>query len=201
MVKIEPPPPTRRANPSFLSLPIRTELLRIYTPGEKWKNTPISFRRMNGAIERFDHHLSQIDVSRGIHYSAESLRGCLVEIFGDDGILCCGTRRLGFIHTTSPLKLLDLRAEGAWRAGSVAAICTCTERVEPQKWSAFFYEEHLDVHGLAYHNAHNGDTSYALYERAEWALECLDEMELGDPRLRTRLLDAADELNLDFFEE
>jgi hypothetical protein len=145
MVKIEPPPPTRRANPRFLSLPIRTELLRIYTPGEKWKNTPISFRSKNGAIERFDHHLSQIDVSRGIHYSAESLRGCLVEIFGDDGILCCGTRRLGFIHTKSPLKLLDLRGQGAWRAGSVAAICTCTERVESQKWSAYFYEHTITL--------------------------------------------------------
>lgn len=126
----------------------------------------------------------------------------MVEVFGDDRIVSCGGRWLGSALTTRKFKLLDLRdPDGAWRAGSVSAICSCTERIDSQAWSAYFYATYLDIDGLIYGNAHNGATAFALYERADGALVKEQEMPLSDYRLRPRLLSAVESLGMTFVDE
>lgn len=199
MVRIDPPPPRRSVQPVFHTLPAGTRLLRIYDPGE-WNNTALTFRRTGGPKLRFDLHLSPEDESRGIHYSALTLEGCVVEVFGDDGMICTGTRRLGSLLLKRNLRLLDLRGEGAWRAGTTAAICSSPLHSESQSWARYFYESDAHLDGLLYPNAHNAADAVALFERAEEALLAEHDLPLADPRLRPRLLGAAEALNLIFME-
>lgn len=94
------------------------------------------------------------------------------------------------------LKLLDLRGEGAWQAGVNAAICASPLPAEPQQWARYFYKTYSEVDGLVYSNAHNAAVAYALFERADGALNVENDLPLADPRLRLRLLAAAAALNL-----
>jgi hypothetical protein len=199
MVRIEPPPPSRSVHPVFHALPEGARLLRIYDPG-RWNNTALTFRCIGGPLLRFDHHLSPEDQSRGIHYSAPTLEGCVVEVFGDDGFICPGERRLGSLLLKRSLRLLDLRGEGAWRAGATAAICSSTLPRQSQPWARFFYESDTDLDGLLYSNAHNAADAVALFERAEDALLVENDLPLTDPRLRLRLLSSAKALRLIFID-
>jgi hypothetical protein len=172
VVRIDRPPPRRPVQPVVHALAAGERLLRIYSPGE-WNNTALTFRRRGGPRLRFDHHLDPEqnleDETRGIHYSARSLEGCLVEVFGDDGLMATQDRRLGALRVECSLRLLDLRGEGAWKAGATQAI---------------------------YGHAHNGADAIALFERADGALSLEHDLALADPRLRTRLLAAAAALQL-----
>jgi len=197
MVRIEPPPPKRSVQPVFLALSAGERLLRIYDPGE-WNNTALTFRRSGGPLHRFDHHLNPGDESRGIHYSAQTLEGCLVEVFGDDGLISTRGRRLGSLLLRRSLKLLDLRGQGAWQAGANAAICSSSSPADTQAWARHFYESYADLDGLVYSNAHNGAVAYALFERADGALTVENDLPLAEPWLRLRLLAAIESLNLDF---
>ena len=197
MVRIDPPPPKRSAQPVIHTLPAAERLLRIYDPGE-WNNTALSFRRRGGPRLRFDHHLSPDDESRGIHYSAPTLEACVVEVYGDDGLISTGSRRLGSLLLQRSLRLLDLRGDGAWQAGATAAICSSPYHRDSQPWSRYFYESDTDLDGLLYANAHNAAIAVALFERAEAALMVENDLPLADSRVRLRLLAAAEALNLQF---
>ena len=199
MVRIDRPPPRRPVQPVVHALAAGERLLRIYSPGE-WNNTALTFRRRGGPLLRFDHHLDPEqnleDETRGIHYSARSLEGCLVEVFGDDGLIATQDRRLGALRVERSLRLLDLRGEGAWKAGATQAICSCPSRAISQEWARYFYESDPELDGLIYGNAHNGADAIALFERADAALSLEHDLALADPRLRTRLLAAAAALQL-----
>lgn len=136
------------------------------------------------------------DQSRGIHYSAPTLEGCLVEVFGDDGLISTQDRRLGSLRVDRLLRLLDLRGEGAWKAGATQAICSCPSRATSQQWARFFYDTDPELDGLIYGNAHNGADAVALFERADGDLILEHDLALADPRLRSRLLAAAEAVQL-----
>jgi len=199
VVRIDRPPPRRPVQPIVHALAAGERLLRIYSPGE-WNNTALTFRRLGGPRLRFDHHhdpnQNPEEESRGIHYSALTLEGCLVEVFGDDGLIATQARRLGALRVERSLLLLDLRGEGAWKAGATQAICSCPSRAISQEWARHFYESDPELDGLIYGNAHNGADAIALFERAVGALRLEHDLALADPRLRTRLLAAAAALQL-----
>lgn len=195
MVKIKPPPPAKATNPIFFTLPTASRLLRIYSP-QPYGTQPCSFRSAGGAIGRFDHH-SPTDLNRAIHYSAATLEGCLVECF-QDGDVVTQDRRLAFLETTRSLLLLDLRRRGAMRAGTVAALCGTEDRSLSQSWARYFYDRYPDIEGLVYSNAHNQATAYALFERSQDALTCIQDRSLDDPALTVRLLAACEANNLVF---
>ena len=111
-----------------------------------------------------------------------------MEVFGDDGFICTGSKRLRSLLLKRSLRLLDLRGEGAWRAG------------DSQPWARYFYESNTDLDGLLYPNAHNAADAMALFERAENALLAENDLPLADPRLRLRLLSAAEALHLTFID-
>jgi hypothetical protein len=52
------------------------------------------------------------------------------------------------------------------------------------------------VDGIAYPNAHNQDVAYALFERAEHAVEVTADLLLADPLLRSQIRAIAEQCNL-----
>lgn len=204
MAIIRRPPPARTPRPQFHFLPTGTRLVRLFHP--KPHNTNALTFRTWGPLERFDHQLRREgkpcdNPERGIYYAGLTLSCCIAEVFGDIGVIECGELRVASPTTLRPLKLLDLRGQGAMRAGTIGGIASVPSRRLSQRWSVYFYESAVygDVDGLIYPNAHNGEDCLALYERAQDALDCADAdiMRLGSPALRAYLLDLADRFNLE----
>ncbi len=205
MVVVDPPPPQRRPNPLFHNLPSGSRLVRLFDPSRHGA-TATGFRSY-GPLLRFDHHRGREDgkpgddIERGIYYAAMTLSGCLVEVFGDTGVVDLGRHQVASPILRRDLRLLDLRRKGAMRAGTKAAIAKVSDRGLSQAWSRYFYETtkmYGDVDGLIYLNAHNDEEAIALYERASDALECPPQrvMRLDDEALRPAVLEAADDNNL-----
>jgi hypothetical protein len=197
VVLIAPPPPTRRPRPLHARLAAGSELYRIYNP-TRHNATRLGFRFV-GPLVRFDHHVEG-SVERGIYYAAASLESCVVEVFGDLGLVRFDELRVAKPLLRRELVLLDLRGRGALRGGTVAAIAMADHQLS-QQWSRYFYEHpeiYGEVAGLIYSNAHNGADAVALYERAHDALECsaTRDWRLDDPVVETELRTIAHENNL-----
>lgn len=204
MVQISPPPPQRLPSPIFYDLKKGEYLIRIFDPNS-YGTQALTFRHY-GPLHRFDHHRGSkpaADQERGVYYAAFTLSSCLVECFGDTGIIEIKGQQVASVEVIRPLKLLDLRGSGAMKAGSVSALAKVSERLLSQEWSRFFYER-VDLYGkldgLIFYNAHNDEEAIALYERASSGLSCPDDevMVLGDPQLRPAIQQAARENHLIF---
>lgn len=183
-------------------MPAGSCFYRVFNP-TRYGTRQLTFRR-NGPWLRFDHHPGEgrkreaVDhPTRGIFYGAPTLSCCIVEVFGDSRLIepeDLKDYRVAFIEVTRDLSLVDLVDE-AMTAGTIAAISGITSYKKSQAWSRMVYEkagfEHID--GIYYRAAHNGQTSYALYERAKSGLHCpaMNVLELGDPGMRIGLLDIA----------
>jgi len=177
-------------------LPSGTRLFRIFNPNDHGASA--TGFRYHGPHSRFDHHrghgppehLSASDPERGVYYAAFSLAGCIVEVFGDLGSIVFGDYHVAKPEAIRDLTLLDLRREGAMRAGSVAALAKIADRSLSQAWSRHFYD-HPEIFGtidgIVYFNAHNDDEAIVLFERAAGALVCPPErvLRLDDSNLRT----------------
>ena len=61
----------------------------------------------------------KLDPQRSVIYAGLSLSCCLVEIFGDGGVIRIEQQQLAFITLKDTLKLLDLRGSAAMAAGTV----------------------------------------------------------------------------------
>jgi hypothetical protein len=177
MVLISDPPPNRPISPEITILDSGTQLIRIYDPTQ-YSTQAITFRYY-GSINRFDHHqhphsLPAMDANRGINYWGLNLSCCLVEVFGDTGIIEIDRQQVAIVELTQSLELLELRGSGAMKAGTVAAISSVADRALSIGWSRFFYENtnlYSEIDGIIFSNAHNQDTAIALYERAESKLQ------------------------------
>jgi hypothetical protein len=194
-------------------VPAGEQLVRIFDPSRR-NATALTFR-WNGPRKRFDHHrgtgpdrLPGDDPDRAVYYGAwssdrgEAFSSCLVEVFGDTGLVTPGDFQVAMPTALRPLRLLDLRGHGAMRAGTVAAIAKCEHR-DAQPWSRFFYENaatYTEVDGLIYRNAHNDEPAVMLYERAEGALVCPDTsvVRLDHAGLRPLLMRSMRRNNLTF---
>ena len=190
MVQIVAPPPERPPCPIFHILPVGSSIVRIFNPN-KYGTTAITFRSF-GPLARFDHHRSsypQEDLERGAYYCALTLSSCLVEVFGDTGVIEITQECVCRPHLTHELKLLDLRGSGAMKAGSVAALSKIAERSLSQAWSRYFYEQpeiYPAIDGIIYYNAHNDEEAIVLYERASDRLTCSSEQVLPLSNLSLR---------------
>lgn len=190
-----------------MRVPAQMRLFRIFDP-TRYGATPASFR-FNGPRGRFDHqrgsgppsYAPTDDPERGVYYAASSLSSCLVEVFGDTGIIVFTELHVAKPKVIRDLDLLDLRAPGAMRVGSVAALAKTADRSLSQAWSRHFYEHPEvfgEVDGLLYFNAHNDEEAIVLFERAAGAIDCPDDqvLRLDDPDLRTIVEDIGRENNL-----
>lgn len=206
MVRIAPPPPSNPPSPTFYVLLVGKKIIRIFDP-TRHQARALTFR-FNGPRHRFDHHRGLItapqdDPDRGIYYAAFSLSGCLVEYFGDTGVIEIKDQCVGLIDITRPLKLLDIRDSGAMKAGSVSALAKTADRALSQQWSRYFYEHeniYSQIDGIIYYNAHNDEEAIALYERGQKGLACSQNqvIRLDSPKLRPAIQAAARENNLIF---
>lgn len=202
MVKITYPPPTRNINPQIIKLQPRTTIQRIFDPN-RYGTTATKFRYY-GPLSRFDHQrgtLPTVDQERGIIYAGFSLSCCLVEVFGDLGIIDVRQQQVARITFKQTVKLLDLRKSGAWDVGATASMVTDGRRKLTQAWSRYFYDYpnlYEKIEGLIFNNAHNGEDAIALYERAIAKIELAEVsiLNLNDPALRESLLAIASKLNL-----
>jgi len=199
VVHIPAPPPPRRPKPIFKTIRTGAFLVRLFDPTTSFGQTALTFRRF-GPLRRFDHqepHAGQpaSDPDRGIYYAAQTLSGCIVEVFGDTGLIACGEWHIARVWLVRPLTLLNISGRGAMRAGSVAALSKVPDHAVAQQWSRHFYEqpEYSQCDGIYYSNAHNDGPAFALYERAEDALDCPpgSVVRLDDPALRGELLRVA----------
>lgn len=125
----------------------------------------------------------------------------MVEIFGDTGVVDLHSHHVASPILQRDLRLLDLRHNGAMRAGTKAAIAKVADKSLSQVWSRHFYETpevYSDLDGVIYLNAHNDEDAIALYERAEDALHCTPDkvMRLDDEALRPAVLETADDNDL-----
>lgn len=120
-------------------------------------NRACSFR-WTGPLHCFDHQEPAGDGTDqqagrlGILYCGFSLSCCLVECFGDTGLIEAEGRQVALFETTRLIKLLDLQGNGAMRAGTVVAISGAADRQLSQKWSRYFYNCYHDIDGLIYTN-------------------------------------------------
>lgn len=173
MVQIHLPPPKRNVNPQYYTIESGTTIKRIYDPSRHGA-TATSFRHY-GPVSRFDHQKrvnkkAHHNPDRGIIYAGYTLSCCLVEVFGDDGIIDIEAQELATITLNQNLKLLDLRGDGAWNAGTVSAITNDGTRVLTQAWGCYFYENtqiYGQIGGIIFNNAHNSEEAIALFERVK----------------------------------
>lgn len=200
MARVDSPPPKSPPKSPIIHLWQKGRLLRrIYNPN----NHKAKARRFRteGPFVRFDHHITGSD--RGILYAADSLAGALAEIYGDTAGGPTDEYRYCALVPIRDLKLLDLRGNGAFAAGTIIAV-TATSHPLAQQWSRYFYDNvpiygHID--GILYPNAHNGDVAVALYELAEDGIESRPAFDrrLDSKTHRQELLDAIRETGLDVY--
>jgi hypothetical protein len=204
VVLLSLPPPKRGVSPVYRELSVGTTLVRIFDPTRH--NAEALTFRFNGPRARFDHHRGDgpartpsNDPDRAVYYAAwsddlsEALSSCLVEVFGDKGIVELGSFHVAMPRIVRTVRLLDLQGRGAMRAGTVAAIAKCDHR-QSQPWSRYFFETESTygaVDGLIYRNAHNDEPAVMLYERGQTALICHDDavVRLDHPALQPLLDD------------
>jgi hypothetical protein len=199
--RLKLPPPSRAIRPIVETCLLDTQLVRIYDPRPPHRASELTFRHF-GPLLRFDHHSlikdeAADDPARAIWYAAyEDLSCAIVETFADDQVIRPQYYRLAAPRIIEPLRLLDLRRNGAIRAGTTPEISKTGEYSYSWSWSRYWYQEHAceSVDGILYYGARNDGLCVALYERAESRLECNDcSIELGHPALRDELLRIADE--------
>jgi len=206
MVNLSPPPPQSAPRPILYQAPAGTAFVRLFNPTD-YGTRALTFRAY-GPLRRFDHHRGQApdgapgdDPQRSVYYAAPTLSSCIVEVFGDTGVISCGDWHIAWPHTIRPLSLLDLRGHCAMRAGTLAAIAKESSRALTQQWSRFFYERtdlYSTIDGLIFFNAHNDEEAIGLYERAKDAFVLLgtDTIRLDDLRIRPTLIEIANRNNL-----
>jgi len=175
MVRVALPPPDarRRISPIHHTLPVGTDVFRIYDPDAPHSPRDGKAFRWRGPYARFDHQRGTSGRERrGIWYGGLTLSCAVVEAF-DSGFVDLGTKRLARVRTTRETLLLDLRGRAAMRAGTVAAI-SAGDHALSQPWSRYFWEHpeiYGELDGLFYLSAHNGQPAVALYERGRDGLE------------------------------
>ena len=206
MVEIAPPPPKiLPIEPALSSIDKGECLARIFDPTTRHNTNALTFRH-HSPLERFDHqqysrNAPSTDEKRGIYYAGFTLSCCLVEVFGDKRTIEVGNYCVASVQLKRPLSLLDLCGTPAMTNGTVYALSGVPERDLSQDWSRYFYDNYniyTKVDGIIYPNAHNGDLSLALYERAKDALSCSpsDVMPLNHKALRTDIRKVAQENGL-----
>jgi len=188
----------------IFTLPQTSEILRIYDPTSYGAHA-LSYRNY-GPLHRFDHHrhpngAPAIDADRAILYGGLSLSCCIVEVFGDTGIIEPGTKWIAVVNLQRPLILLDLREPAAMQAGTVAAVSMDADRNITQQWAKYFYDNpaiYGNIDGLLFSSAHNAEDAIALFERSEGALLLRrgTTMPLRDRAIATELLHIANLNNL-----
>lgn len=150
---------------------------RIYDP-TRYGALALGYR-FAGPFGRFDHHVAD-GTDRGIFYGAPTYEGCIVEV-SDDLLLDIGERRHAVLAVLRDIDVLDLRRNGAMRAGVDARIGKCSHD-ESQPWGRCFYDDVVygTPQGLTWLNSHNDAIAFAFFERTGPAFLVLSDVRMAD---------------------
>ena len=197
------PPPTVEVDPLFVNLDPKTILIRIYKT--RYGNA-LDFNHF-GSDGRFDHHEAKgkPNNKRGVYYISpitdstseddqiKALDSCLAEIAGETKIIDnrADVRKVCWVNANRPLKLLDLRGDGASRVGAYDEISPDPDRSRTQSWSRYFYQTYTDIDGIIYTSARIRVDAVILYERAENCLDLQDDVYMSDPDLYPLMIQLA----------
>ena len=134
-------------------------------------------RRQFGPLERFDHHTPDhaapaVDPDgRSILYMAPSLGTCGAEVFGDsrEANICASFRAIVALPSRTAL-LQELVGPPVMAIGALIGLSTGdVPRTRSQEWAQAIYEDHparVEVEGVHYLAAHDGQGAIALWDRA-----------------------------------
>jgi RES domain len=199
------PPPTAPVDPLFFSLDQETILVRIY---KMRYGSALDFNHF-GSDGRFDHHEAkrQPNNQRGVYYISpvtdstseddqiKALDSCIAEIAGGTKIIDnkAEVRKVCWVNANRPLKLLDLRDDGASRVGAYNEISPDPDRNKTQAWSRYFHQTYADIDGIIYTSARIRVDAIMLYERAETCLDLQDDVYMSDPGLYPLIVQLAQE--------
>jgi len=121
-----------RDEPLFHYMTLDQSVIRIFQK----TYSPVAGFNSWGPTQRFDHHLlpptapGHDPSGRAVYYGAPTLSGCLAEVFGDRKRIVLAERFVAQARLTRRICLLDLRGDGAFRAGTVAALGATPERAD-----------------------------------------------------------------------
>ncbi|GAB90827.1 RES domain-containing protein [Gordonia rhizosphera] len=133
--------------------------------------------RSFGPLHRLDHHIpapsgiaQNCPDNRSVLYVAGNLTTAFGEVFGDlRDAAVCPNYRVALVKPTSPIRVLDLRGEGAaMRIGALPSLATGDyPRPRTQEWARAIYEDQpvarRRVRGVYYHAAHSNGRALALW--------------------------------------
>ncbi len=113
----------------------------------------------------------------GVLYLGSTLKGCFIEaILRDRRNGAVGDypieeaellqRRYAEIVVTSPLSVVDLRADGRIRMGVPSDVVGATRQTLARTWSLAFYNHPAATDGIIYSSRLNDDANLAVYDRA-----------------------------------
>lgn len=106
-------------------------------------------------------------------YAASDITTACGEVFQDSRFIdvTSDDPYLAGFRLRRPVRLMSLRSNWPTRAGASQALASGA-RSSARGWSMAIWEDLRDIEGIEYDSAMNrGGTNYALYERAEDALE------------------------------
>lgn len=158
-----------------------------------------------------DHHLPTPDGEpqlsadgRSVLSVAANLITAFGEVFGDyPEASVCPNHRIALIRPTTPLRLLDLRGQGAaMRIGALPSLATGDyQRIRTQEWARAIYEDQPvageTVRGVYYNAAHTNGPAVALWDTTDDIDTVHDrhrvpqDLALADPRIWPRVVAAA----------
>lgn len=134
------------------------------------------YRRTYGPFSRFDHHepdpagnAQESPSGRSILYVARTLRGALVEVFGDlPAAAICSNYRLSLLMPVAVHQAQDLRSNGCMAIGALPGLCTAAlPRQETQACGQAIYEDRPagpDTSGIVYPGAHDFSSCQAVFD-------------------------------------
>jgi hypothetical protein len=199
MAKFPEPPDTLALPAEIKTLPIGTDLWRVYFVGGRHPAEWNGFRRFGPTTSRFDHHDPPPSLQKkGVLYAAAEAITCLAEVFQAVRVIDrnAGQPWLVGFRIVRELSLLDLTSSWPTRAGASMAINT-GPRPRAQRWSQLIYATYPGVDGIYYPSSmHANSPSLTLFERAQSSLPTgpMFNRALADPTLLRRIGAAAQRL-------
>jgi len=156
-------------------LPAGTILTRIYFSGGAHPAGWNTFRTWGPTSARFDHQVPppHEQPDRGILYAGSDITTACGEVFQDSGFIdvTSGDPYLVGFHLRRDVRLLSLRSNWPTRAGASQALASGIH-ASGRGWSIAIWEDLGDIEGIEFDSSMNrGGINYALYERAQDALE------------------------------
>ena len=196
MAKVLPPKGFAGASLELHEVPAGQRFGRIYL---RRYPDPLGFGK---TPSRFSDPRRRIPANRfGVLYLGDTVKVCFLEaVLRDQRDGAVGdlpmeeselhARHYAEIEVTVPLKMVDLREDGAIVMGVPTDVAKASSQTLARAWSVAFHEHGEQPDGIIYPSRLNGHTNLAVFDRAILKLRAIRKMNLvAAPGLATVLND------------